>query len=388
MTAMATDGDRLPFLVNDMVIEEQLCQMRCSYCLTEEYNLLMNVPDARLRLTTDRRQDWHEILDLYHEHVDAPILRLSGGEFFWLKGSTEFVEEASRRYETVQVITNGVFLNERRVEALAALGNVQLNISLDGHTLELNKHRLPPKQAKLHDVIMRGLDTAAKAGIKIDIQSVLTDANYDGQLEFAEFLRERYAGLATLYFFPVRGETFDRMGPPAGDHLVPLVERYDEFSSVLPPRAYVEHMAEQLRTNVRTMGCFVTATMAQLFGQGDVSACPHAWVKPMGNLAENRTLLLDQYGSHQHYDLFMHERPRFAFCKTCATPSDVLNLYFLDRITEEEIAGTHLYSGERSLARLRQLKAAFRPMTAGAAGAAGAAAGDQTVSVSSGTETA
>ncbi|AYN43705.1 radical SAM protein [Streptomyces dangxiongensis] len=361
--------------------------MRCSYCLTEEYNLLMNVPDARLRLTTDRRQDWHEILDLYHEHVDAPILRLSGGEFFWLKGSTEFVEEASRRYETVQVITNGVFLNERRVEALAALGNVQLNISLDGHTLELNRHRLPPKQAKLHDVIMRGLDTAAKAGLKIDIQSVLTDANYHGQLQFAEFLRDRYAGRATLYFFPVRGETAERMGPPAGDHLVPLVERYDEFSSVLPPRAYVEHMADQLRTNVRTMGCFVTATMAQLFGQGEVSACPHAWVKPMGNLAENRTLLLDQYGSHQHYDLFMHDRPRFAFCKTCATPSDVINLYFLDRVTDEEIGRTHLYSGERSQARLRMMKQAFRPVISGDGGPEAGAA-RQTVSPSTHTETA
>ncbi|MFI1826475.1 radical SAM protein [Streptomyces sp. NPDC020412] len=366
MTAAGAGEDgRLPFLVNDMVIEEQLCQMRCSYCLTEEYNLLMNVPDARLRLTTDRRADWHEVLDLYHAHVDAPVLRLSGGEFFWLKGSTEFVQEASRRYETVQVITNGVFLNERRIAALAALENVQLNISLDGHTLELNRHRLPPKQAKLHDVIMRNLSAAADAGLRIDIQSVLTDANYLGQLEFAEYLRERHAGRTTLYFFPVRGETAERMGPPAGDHLMPLVERYDEFASVLPPRAYVEHMAEQARTNVRTLGCFVTATMAQLFGQGEVSACPHAWIKPMGNLAEDRRLLLDQYGSHQHYDLFMHDRPRFGFCKTCATPSDVLNLYFLDRITHEEIAGTHLYSGPRTQDRLRELKERFRPVLSG-----------------------
>ena len=97
--AARTPDGRFPFLVNDMVIEEQLCQMRCSYCLTEEYNLLMNVPDARLRLTTDRRTDWLDILDRYHRTVDSPILRLSGGEFFWLRGSTEFVQEASARYE-------------------------------------------------------------------------------------------------------------------------------------------------------------------------------------------------------------------------------------------------------------------------------------------------
>ncbi|MGA8116455.1 MAG: radical SAM protein [Actinocatenispora sp.] len=361
-TAHRDEQGRLPFLMNDMVIEEQLCQMRCAYCLTEEYNLLMNVPDARLRLTTDRRADWHAVLDAYHESVDAPVLRLSGGEFFWLKGSTEFVAECSDRYETVQVITNAVFLNPERLATLAALGNVQLNISLDGHTRELNRHRFPPRQAKLFDVIMRNLDATVDAGIRVDIQSVLSDANYDGQLEFAEFLKERYDGRVTLFFFPVRGETAQRMGPPAGEHLMPLVERYDEFSGVLPPRAYVEHLATQLTTNRRTLPCYVTATMTQLFGQGEVSACPHAWVKPMGNIVGDRTLLLDQYGAHQHYDLFMHDRPRFSFCKDCATPSDLVNLYFLGRIDDAEMAGTNLYRGDRTMARLRQLKALFAPV--------------------------
>jgi hypothetical protein len=123
-------------------------------------------------------------------------------------------------------------------------------------------------------------------------------------------------------------------------------------------------MAEQLTTNVRVLPCYITATMVQLFGQGEVSACPHAWVSPMGNVTTDRKLLLDQYGAHQHYDLFMHDRPRFEFCKTCATPSDVLNLYFLGRVSDEEIGSTALYSGERTRARLRQMREMFRPVTA------------------------
>ncbi len=353
-------GGRLQFLMNDMVIEEQLCQMRCSYCLTEEYNLLMNVPDARLRLTTDRREDWHAVLDAYHDNVDAPILRLSGGEFFWLRGSTEFITECSQRYETIQVITNGVFLTARRLEALAAVGNCQLNISLDGHTLELNRHRLPARQARLHDVIMNNLAAAVAAGLRVEIQSVLTDANVHGQLAFAEFLREHYDGRVMLYFFPVRGHAAERVGAPAGDHLRPLVDRYDDLAGVLPPRAYVAHVADQMAAGKRSLPCYITATMVQLFGQGDVSACPHAWIKPMGNVLSDPELIPDQFAVHQHYDLFMQDRPRFSVCRNCATPSDVINLYFLGQISDAEIAGTALYSGPRSRARLRELREGAR----------------------------
>ena len=364
MTARSDTSGRLPFLVNDMVIEEQLCQMRCAYCLTEEYNLLMNVPDAQVRLTTDRRADWHAVLDAYHANVDSPILRLSGGEFFWLRGSTEFIAECSKRYETVQVITNGVFLKPERLDALAALGNCQLNISLDGHTLELNRYRLPPRQAKLHPVIMQHLDDAVARAIPVEIQSVLTDLNADGQLAFCEFLRERYDGRVMLFFFPVRGDTAKDMSPSRSDHLDPILERWDEFSGVLPPRAYVEHMNDQMRAGTRSLSCFITATMVQLFGNGEVSVCPHEWIKPIGNLRTDRQLISEQYARHQHYDLFLQDTPRFSVCKGCATPSDVLNLYFLGRISDDEMARCRLYSGPRSAARLRELREMFRPIVA------------------------
>lgn len=362
MTSHSDERGRLPFLMNDMVIEEQLCQMRCSYCLTEEYNLLMNVPDARLRLTTDWRSDWHSVLDAYHEQVDAPVLRISGGEFFWLRASTEFIAECCQRYETVQIITNGVFLNSQRLSALAGMGNAKLNISLDGHTPELNRHRLPPRQRHLYGLIMRNLDAAVEAGIEVDIQSVLTDANYAGQVDFAEFLKERYDKRVTLFFFPVRGQVARRMGPPPGHYLMPLVERYAEFSGVLPPKAYVEHLAEQVKTGIRTLPCAVPATMAQLFGNGEVSACPHAWVKPMGNVTADHRVLLNTYAAHQHYDLFLNDRPRFEFCKDCATPSDLVNLYLLGRVSDAEMASTSLYSGAVTMERLRTLRSLFAPV--------------------------
>jgi molybdenum cofactor biosynthesis enzyme MoaA len=355
---------RIAFLVNDLVIEEQLCHLRCSYCLTEDFNLLMAVPDAHRRLTTDRRAQWHELLQRFHEEVDCPILRISGGEFFWLRASTEFVEECSQMYETVQIITNGILLNNERIERLAAHPNVQLNVSLDGHTPEMNRHRFRPGQARLVALILEQLDRAVAAGIPIEMQSVLTDANAGGQLEFCEFLRDRYGDRVTLYFFPVRGLSAERIGVDPGPVLDELAERYDELAAVLPPRAYVEHAARFMRDGRRSLPCFVTATMAQLFNTGNVSACPHAWIEPITNVLERPGSLGEQAAVHRHYDLFMQERPRFPFCRHCATPSDVINLYFLGEIDDHEISSCPLYSGSESLRRLRRLRELYAPVLA------------------------
>jgi MoaA/NifB/PqqE/SkfB family radical SAM enzyme len=355
---------RFAFLVNDMVIEEQLCQMRCAYCLTEEFNLLMNVPDARLRLTTDSRADWTAVLDAYHAQVDAPVLRLSGGEFFWLRGSTEFVQECSARYETVQVITNGVFLDSKRIAALATVPNLVLNISLDGHTPEMNRHRFGTQQGKLFDVVLAGLERSVEAGIPTEIQCVLTDANVEGQYQFAAWLRERYDGKVMLFAFPVRGNETDAFTPPPGRYFDRLLAEYDAFAGVLPPRAFVEHIGEQVASGRRTLPCAVTGMMAQLFGTGELSACPHAWIKPIGNVTD-LDLLDREFGRHQHYDLFMQPRPRFSFCGTCATPSDVVNLYLLGRVSAEEIARVPIYAGERTRARLAEFAAAYGGLLAG-----------------------
>jgi len=355
---------RLPFLVNDFVIEEQLCHLRCSYCLTEDYNLLMEVPDAQIRLTTDARDTWHAVLDHFHNHVDCPVLRVSGGEFFWLKKSAEFIQECAGIYETVQIITNGVLLRNK-LDQLAAPGNVQLNISLDGHTNELNRYRFTKRQPKLLGVVLENLARAVELGIKVDIQCVLTDANVEHQLSFAEFLADLYPSGVTLYFFPARGTAAKRFAYEPGNYLDAVVERYDDLSPVLPPRAFVEHIAEQLRRGERTLPCHITAMMAQLFATGDVSACPHAWIDPMVNIVDEPDSLPDLVGEHPHYHFFMQRRPRFSFCKKCATPSDVVNLYLMDIITDAEIAACHLYSGEQTLVRLRELKELYAPAIAG-----------------------
>jgi MoaA/NifB/PqqE/SkfB family radical SAM enzyme len=363
LTSAQTDDARLPLLVNDLVIEEQLCHLRCSYCLTEEFNLLMDVPDATERLTTDRHDEWAEVLRAYDAAADAPILRLSGGEFFWLPGSDDFIAAASERYDTVQVITNGLLLKPKRLERLAHMGNVQLNFSLDGHTPEMNRHRFPNR--KMLDVVLHHLDAAVSLGMPVEIQTVLTGANVADMLPFCEFLAERHSGKVVVYFFPVRGKVADNMAWERADHLAPIVHHYAALESVLPPRAYVDHIANYIATDRRTLPCTIPATMLQLFGDGSISACPHAWLEPMGNVRDDADPIQSTVGRHEHYDFFLQPRPRFPFCRGCVTPSDVVNLYLFGRISDEEIARCFLYQAPRSLDRLARLRSAFESVVRG-----------------------
>lgn len=350
-----SDG-RLAFIVNDLVIEEQLCNLKCSYCLTENFSLLMAVPDAFERLKANNVDRWMEVIHAFHRTVDAPVLRVSGGEFLWMRHACDFIEEASKHYETVQLITNAIPLKAEKLARLAAIENFHLNVSLDGHTHEMNVHRFP--NPAMLDTVLRNLDMVVNAGMPVEIQMVLTDANVSNVCDFATFLVERYAGMVRLFPFPVRGATGNvRLSPSHA--ILELVERYDEFESILPPRAFVRHIGDYVVNQRRQLPCMIPATMVQLFGDGNFSACPHAWIEKIGNVVEDEDTIVNAYCDHGHYSIFLQPKPRNDFCRKCATPSDVLNLYLQGQIEDADLDQTFLYRGSETRQRLRDLRASF-----------------------------
>jgi MoaA/NifB/PqqE/SkfB family radical SAM enzyme len=355
---------KLPFIINDLVIEEQLCNLKCSYCLTENFSLLMAVPDAFDRLKSNHVSKWMNVIHSFHKTVDAPVLRVSGGEFLWMRYACDFLEEVSEHYEVVQLITNAVPLKENKIERLAKIKNFHLNFSLDGHTCEMNIHRFP--NPSMLDIVLRNLDMAVTAGMPAEVQMVLTDANTPQICEFAGFLAERYAGLVRLFPFPVRGSTGHvRLTPNSS--VSELAARYDEFESVLPPRPFLDHIGAFVAEPRRQLPCMIPATMVQLFGDGSFSACPHAWIEKIGNVVEAEDAVVNAYCEHGHYSIFLQPRPRNDFCRRCATPSDVLNLYLLGQIEDRDLDRTFLYRGPRTRQRLRDVRdafsAAFSPTT-------------------------
>jgi cyclic pyranopterin phosphate synthase len=146
------------------------CDFRCTYCMAEDMTFL-----PRKDLLT-----LEEIDRLSSAFIERGVrrLRLTGGEPLVRRNVMSLIESLSRHLgnglDELTLTTNGSQLH-RFADQLAGLGIKRINVSLD--TLDAAKFRFLTRWGDYHQV-MRGLDVAARAGLKIKINAVaLRDVN-------------------------------------------------------------------------------------------------------------------------------------------------------------------------------------------------------------------
>lgn len=146
------------------------CDFRCTYCMAEDMTFL-----PRKDLLT-----LEEIDRLSSAFIERGVrrLRLTGGEPLVRRNVMSLIESLSRHLgnglDELTLTTNGSQLH-RFADQLAGLGIKRINVSLD--TLDAAKFRFLTRWGDYHQV-MRGIDVAARAGLKIKINAVaLRDVN-------------------------------------------------------------------------------------------------------------------------------------------------------------------------------------------------------------------
>lgn len=357
-------AEKLLYLMNDFVVQEHTCNLRCKYCLNFENENLKDDspwhPLERVNLQTGG-EGWNRgvrVLEACRQRAHAPILRVAGGEIMAIKGSLEFIAAQAGLWDRIQVMTNATFL-ERDIDRLRDIEGLNLCCSVDGHTVELNRERSEnPLWAQR---IIDGLLCAVDAGIPVEVYTVLTEHNADALHEFAHWLLElpRRADLRLLPF-PVRGEVraTSRPRPEQFGSLQRLIEDYDLLAAILPPRAFLERLYGFCVSGTRDFRCRVPVSFVQTFDDGVVACCSNCWATPLGNLLEDQHVFR-QVGEANIHKLFLRDPPRFPFCRTCFTPFDVVNVY-LDGLCElDEIRAMDLYSSPAVGERLKQMKDAW-----------------------------
>ena len=155
------------------------CDFRCTYCMAEDMTFLPRKDLLSLE----------EIDRLASAFIARGVrkVRLTGGEPLVRRNIMWLVEALSRHLgdglDELTLTTNGSQLY-RYADALAGCGVKRINISLD--TLDAAKFRILTRWGDF-DQVMRGIDAADRAGLKIKINAVaLRDMNAD---EIEDLLR-------------------------------------------------------------------------------------------------------------------------------------------------------------------------------------------------------
>ncbi|MBI2517239.1 MAG: GTP 3',8-cyclase MoaA [Opitutae bacterium] len=145
------------------------CNLRCVYCMPEHMTFR-----PREELLSDG--ELQRLISLFGAAGFRKI-RFTGGEPTLRPGLVDLVRHATQTpgIETVGLTTNGVLL-AGLAAPLRAAGLRSVNLSLD--TLDPEKFRRLTRWGKL-DAVLAGLDAAAKAGLRLKLNAVVSRGTND-----------------------------------------------------------------------------------------------------------------------------------------------------------------------------------------------------------------
>ena len=188
------------------------CDLRCRYCMSEKMTFV----------SREEVLNFEEIVELADMFISRGVkrIRLTGGEPLVRKGIEHLVTELGRRVgdglDELTMTTNGTQL-ERFAGHLRDSGVRRINISLDSRDPQRFRHIT--RRGELNDVL-RGIDTAASAGLKIKINMVaLKGLNEDEIAPMLHWCASRGFDLTLIETMPLGEVEEDRTR-----HYLPLTE--------------------------------------------------------------------------------------------------------------------------------------------------------------------
>jgi MoaA/NifB/PqqE/SkfB family radical SAM enzyme len=296
-----------------------------------------------------------QIVQTSTDRMGLPILKITGGEIFLVKGMMELIEELSPKFATLVVQSNGVLVTQNYLERLAALGNICLQISLDGTSYEANSYRSNTRD--LHTKIYHRLDAIFKFGIPTEIYCVLNDQSLP-ELENTLNDLKQYGEHLSVFPFPVRGPNCEQfqVKPEQIPVLRSIWDDYDSFQPVMPPRAYWRRLMRFYEEGGRNFSCHLPRFAFTTFDDGFVTSCPNIWFNKLGNVVtQDVETVVESIGNTPFHQILLAPKPRLDACKGCFTPWDTLSMFMDGEITIDELCSTPMYRAPAVRVRLQEI---------------------------------
>lgn len=343
---------RKKMIFNDFVVAEDVCNMKCEYCLTQtsQFKKEHEVEGAQTRKLSELtyqegsqfKQRIDNIQDKLLSDLDIAVLKISGGEIMMLPKIEEYILLQAKKYKMVQVLTNGVLLKEEQLIRFKNQKNICLQISLDHNTMEGNSYRT--KDEKILNRILNNIDLAHSIGISVEINCVLTDKNTKILDSFLEYLLKYDKGVI-VYPFPVRGLERSKyyMKEEQIASIQNILDHYERYQNILAPKSYMKYLLDFLKTGKRKVRCYLPKIAVGVFDDGTITPCPNYWFNSLGCVLDEKQEATGKVGSDFIYDVLCGERNRFKECTSCFTPWETFNLYKEGVLTVEELTKAPSY---------------------------------------------
>ena len=196
------------------------CDLRCTYCMAENMTFL-----PRKDLLT-----LEELDGLCASFIARGIrkIRLTGGEPLVRRGLMDFIQQLSRHRESgaldeITLTTNGTQL-VRFASDLKANGVERINVSLDSRDPETF---LKLTRRAALDNVMRGIDAAQEAGLKVKINTVALKGTNDVEIpDLIQWAHGRGMDMTLIEVMPLGEIDEDRV-----DQYIPLTAVRDKLAN-------------------------------------------------------------------------------------------------------------------------------------------------------------
>lgn len=359
-------------IYQDQRIAEEFCDFKCDYCegfyptdyclnkdmygnlkvADEWYDKINLLPIQAKNYFKNSRtmEDFYNlalnVIEKSRNILYADILKISGGEITTNKKLLDFVRKIHKRYSYIQILTNGFNLTEKEIKEYKKMRNITFQISIDGVTKESNYAK--SHSEKVTEKVIKNIEFMSEVDIGVEINCVLTKYNTDKFLGFLEKFKD--CNNFIIIPRPVRGEPKETLNfsiKQIIDFEKVLIENYERYAKILPPKAYINRLIWIMKQDKRDTGCYIPFFVQSIDGYGNLEECP------IGLITEKTNNIFEL---HKKDNIKCKCFKENNLCKNCTNQYEMFNLYVEGIITKEELRKMPSLNSDEIIKNIDEIK--------------------------------
>ncbi len=334
-------------LLTNLIVRQNNCDSFCKYCYhhRDENHTECSSPYTYQGKLKD---DIEEILQFSATYFKSPIVKICGGEIFLMSNLKDFVSRLLEEYPYVLIQTNGKHLDDDNLKWIINSKRILMQISLDGHELEMNKYRFTEEETMKK--MIHTIKILKENDVYLELTSVLNNSNTSRYDEFVEYLSQLPSGKIknVLKVTPILLIDKEGVYKPSSEDISiieRLINNYEKFKNILPPEKYMTLLCKLLKGEKNVYQCYNPIVSVNFVDDGKMKACTNVLPEDVLNVGdiftEDHKTIIEKFGKTKFQKLLLETKQWVPICKNCFNFCSIYNLFFNGTVSLEELCSNN-----------------------------------------------